>query len=266
MRARSRIVGLLVLAAVAVVRPTSAQVPAAPQWREPGQYRVEVVMRQGSNAVVLRRFVDSGRARTEMRADGHEITIIERPDRGVAYLVMPPLGQPQDRMYLERKLPASDPTGRRPAPAVAMRYLGSEMLGGRRCDKYEVSAEGRTALYWVDGESGAPVRMQDGDLSVDWRDYRPDPQPAELFEPPAGYQRVVMPEIEGLMGQMAAQTALGMAGGFATQAAGQALAAAGAAVGGPIGAVVGQMVGERVAGWLLGQAQNALTPGPAPRR
>jgi hypothetical protein len=161
MRARSRIAAPLILAAVAVMRPASAQTPTAPQWREPGQYRVEMVMRKGSHAVVLRRFVDAGRARTEMRADGHEMTIIERPDRGVAYLVMPPLGQPQDRMYLERKLPASDPTGGRPAPAVAMRYLGSEMLGGRRCDKYEVSAEGRTALDWADGESGAPVRMQE---------------------------------------------------------------------------------------------------------
>ncbi|HXG15800.1 MAG TPA: hypothetical protein VNK50_06095 [Calidithermus sp.] len=243
-----------------------------PEWKEPAHYRVDIVMRRGADTVVMRRFTSAGRVRWELAAAGTDMVMIERPDRGVIWIVPPP-APGHVRAYLEHKLPSPAPASAGAAaglPAdLTVRLLGPETVDGRRCVKYELAHQGRTATVWADAETGAPVRLRHAEMSVDWQNYSVGPQPAALFEPPPGYERQVMPDfgdasvMAGMAGMTLGQAALGTAGGFAAQAAGQAGAAAGMALGGPIGAVIGQYLGQYAAGWLVGKGQQAVMPGPS---
>ncbi len=270
---RLRVAGQLVLVALGLaaagpVGSGPSAVAGLPEWKEPAQYRVDMVMQRGAETVVMQRFIDAGRARSEIGAQGMTMVMIERPDRGVAWIILPPM-EGQGKFYLEQKLPKPETVDPRapagPPPDLRVRPLGSETVDGRHCLKYELTWQGRSALVWSDAETGAPVRMRDAEVSMEWRNYQVGPQPAALFEPPAGYERQVMPDLgdmSGMAGMMAAQTALGMAGGVAAQAAGQAGAAAGMVLGGPIGAMIGQYVGQYAASWLMSKGQQALMPGP----
>jgi hypothetical protein len=138
------------------------------------------------------------------RIEMPQATMILRLDRGVTWMIMPDQG-----MYMEQPV---DPkmaaqTSREMPGETERKSLGKESVNGREAEKFLViySQAGRTdsVHQWIDGD-GIPVRTAalDGSWSAEFKNVKSGPQPDSLFEPPAGYQKFEMPNVNAMMQQM----------------------------------------------------------------
>jgi hypothetical protein len=72
--------------------------------------------------------------------------------------------------------------------------VGNESVNGRNAVKYETSnANGDTGSFWLDPKLRFPVKWQTKNGSGELRDIQEGPQPASLFEAPAGFTKLQMP-------------------------------------------------------------------------
>lgn len=137
--------------------------------------------------------------RMEMNVQGEHSTIIMNGDRGVMWMVMP-----AQRMYMESSLDGQPFDGTNvelPDPTTwEMEREGRESVNGVPATKYRVATDGgeKTRMrghLWV-SDDGIPVRTDmttGGDrIQMELRDLVVGAQRAELFEPPAGYQRIAL--------------------------------------------------------------------------
>jgi hypothetical protein len=69
------------------------------------------------------------------------------------------------------------------------RKIGSESVNGRDTLKYESVSKGETTYVWLDTKLHFPVKWQGPVSTSELRNIHEGPQPAELFEIPAGYTR-----------------------------------------------------------------------------
>jgi hypothetical protein len=135
--------------------------------------------------------------RMEQHHEGQHSVIIMNGDRGVMWIVMP-----SQRMYMESPIDGQPFDGANveiPDPDTwAMERVGRESVNGIPATKYFVSSDnGQTdrmkGHMWVSDE-GIPLRtdlMAGTDrIQMELRDLVVGPQPAALFEPPAGFQRL----------------------------------------------------------------------------
>jgi hypothetical protein len=69
------------------------------------------------------------------------------------------------------------------------RKVGREVVNGRRAVNYEGKCSGEICNVWIDRDLRVPVKSERKESSSELRDIREGPQPAELFEIPAGYRQ-----------------------------------------------------------------------------
>jgi hypothetical protein len=135
--------------------------------------------------------------RMEQYYEGEHSVIIMNGERGVMWIVMP-----SQRMYMESPIDGQPFDGANveiPDPdSWAMERVGRESVNGIPATKYFVSSDnGQTdrmkGHMWV-SDDGIPLRtdMMAGTdrIQMELRDLVVGPQPAALFEPPAGFQRL----------------------------------------------------------------------------
>jgi hypothetical protein len=67
--------------------------------------------------------------------------------------------------------------------------IGSATLNGRDTVKYSNVAKGETTYVWLDTKLHFPVKWQGPVSASELRNIQEGPQPAELFEIPAGYTK-----------------------------------------------------------------------------
>jgi hypothetical protein len=71
--------------------------------------------------------------------------------------------------------------------------VGSDTLNGRSSVKYKgTSTDGKTTYIWVDEKLHAVTKWQNDENTMEFRNIKEGPQPASLFEVPAGYQKFDM--------------------------------------------------------------------------
>ena len=252
-----------------VAKPSSGAPPAKgepspgiPDWKQPPAYSVDMVLTGDGKQVILRRCLDSGKARTEISGEGEQIIITERPDKKIAYLIVPSL-----KTVMEQSLdPPKEQSAGEADKSYRVERLGTEDLEGRACDKFKVEGGGSVAYFWADRTTHAPVRIKDATALLDWKNYHVGPQPAALFEPPADYQTLEMPDLEQILGQGVVQMAMAQAGGMASQFGDSALGNVGFAAGGPLGMLLGRQLGGFITGKIFNLGRKALAPDPTPRQ
>ena len=148
-------------------------------------------------------------SRHEMNNSGRKVTVIARPDKGVAWTLMP-----QEKSYLEMTIDLDNdeftPNNWDQDLKKDARRLGSETINGVKCDKYELLTEEGKVTYWIAKKEELPVRIISAETEVNYRNIRSGNQPDHLFQIPAGYRKMVMPNIPGMPGMGNMQ---GMPGG-----------------------------------------------------
>lgn len=231
----------LIIAAISLLGIAALAPPAQADFKKfnmDAAYSATRIIQGGEQRMEQRYFQrDATTNRMEMHLQGEQSTIIINGDRGVMWILMP--GQ---RMYMESSIDNQHFDGANvelPDPETwEMERVGRESVNGVPATKYRVATDsGKTTrmrgFLWV-SDDGIPVRtdMETGGdrIQMELRDLVVGRQPAELFEPPVGYQRVVLGDdmssgmgdlMRGAMGGAAttpAATDTGFVGELATEA------------------------------------------------
>ena len=179
---------------------------AAPVAR---QYSADMVVESEGHAMTMRTYMDEGKARSEMEMPGlsgqpaaslRMVTIV-RPDLQKMYILYP-----DSRVYEEKPFEARDAQlSAASAPGAATEDLGAETAEGIACTKHRVTYAGQSMWVWASQADGIPVKMQsvDGRTVIRLTNVRLGPQPASLFEIPAGYRKGTgMAGMSGLLKQI----------------------------------------------------------------
>ncbi len=139
------------------------------------------------------------KVRMDMNAAGHSSAVISDLPSRTVYMIMP-----QQRMYMEMKADQM-PGGKqqwKPYDAanpcaneagVTCKKLGTEMVNGRMCDKWLFTGgAGGERTVWIDQRSHIPIKTVMPDGSFELTNVKEGPQPASLFEVPAGFTKMDM--------------------------------------------------------------------------
>lgn len=161
------------------------------------EFSADMTMQAGEQAMAGKIYA----TRDKMRYEMPMAVTITRLDRKVSYILMP-----EQQMYMEQPI---DSTALAKAGAIGQGELervplGKERVDGRDTDKFlvtysDTSTKGSMKVYqWIDAQ-GVPIKVaaEDGTWTVFYRNVSVAPQPAGLFEIPAGYTSMQMPSIPG---------------------------------------------------------------------
>ncbi len=159
----------------------------------------QVVSTPGGPEMVSRIFV-GGEDRWRVETGGQPQATIVRLDRKVMYTVLP-----DAKMYYEMPMSegeASPAYGPSPQGKVVRKLLGKEAVDGHPTSKYRVTvtsaAQKPTVFYeWLSQELGVPLRMEAADKSwsMEYRKVKIGLQDPKLFEVPAGFRRLSVPNV-----------------------------------------------------------------------
>ncbi|MCK5682111.1 DUF4412 domain-containing protein [bacterium] len=164
------------------------------------EYSADMETTSGGQVVAQGKIFFKGEmSRHEMSQGGRKIILISRPDKGVAWTLMP-----QEKRYLEM---AIDPEEGDDMPGdwnqelgKEAKKLGSETVNGVDCNKYELADEGEKVTYWIAKKESLPVRVISDEAEVNYRNINSAPQPDHLFKVPANFSKIAMPNIPGMLG------------------------------------------------------------------
>ena len=163
------------------------------------EFSADVVTQSQGHEIQSKTYISNDKVRSETMGQ----TMIIRKDLNVMWMVMP-----DQAMYMENPidLNALARTSQTMPGEIERLPLGKEMVGDQATDKFKVTYDAGkgpvTMFQWI-SDKQIPIKMQseDGSWSVDYKNIQFGPQPASLFEIPAGYQKMQMPNIAELMRQ-----------------------------------------------------------------
>ena len=204
----------LTAAAAILVLAALAGAAWAAEFPEPSaSYSGDGVMTTDMGAVSFRVFADGAIERREMTTDEATHVVIKRPDRGVAYLLVP-----EDNMAMEIR----EDVGSMPASAGEMAAfnptpVGSEAIAGETATKYALSGvdargAGFDGFAWLT-DDGILLKLEGTSrlvagrgmpMTVELTSLARGPQDPSLFELPAG---VAIMRLDGLKGNAGATPA-----------------------------------------------------------
>ncbi len=155
------------------------------------QFSADQEITSKGRTISVKIHLDGRNARTEATMPGmpEPMVSIINGDRNVMWIMMP------GNVYMEKPITEEESLTRGGLTDPDMlEHVGHESVNGVECDKYRI--KGPKALFFYANEAnGFPVRIAgtDGDFQINWKNVKPGPQPATLFQPPAGATKMTMP-------------------------------------------------------------------------
>lgn len=159
----------------------------------------QVVMSEGSFTQTVHH--SHGKERSEMQMEGMSMISIIRPDKKLAWQLMP-----MQKMYMEMDFASANKMSGKAPDDVTIEKIGSDMLDGMSTTKYKILMKDKSAggFIWLSPEN-IPVKMdflsKEGKdknrITMTLKNLKVEPQEAALFELPAGYQP--MPSMGNMM-------------------------------------------------------------------
>lgn len=159
----------------------------------------QVVMAEGSFTQTVHH--SHGKERSEMQMEGMSMISIIRPDKKLAWQLMP-----MQKMYMEMDFASANKMSGKAPDDVTIEKIGSDMLDGMSTIKYKILMKDKSAggFIWLSPEN-IPVKMdflsKEGKdknrITMTLKNLKVEPQEAALFELPAGYQP--MPSMGNMM-------------------------------------------------------------------
>lgn len=158
------------------------------------EFSAEQTVRNGTQSTKGKIYFKADRWRVEMASPDGSKVAIHRLDKVATWLLLP------NRTYVELPLRFDQipPLAPKIEGETERKPVGSEKIGGRNTEKYEVTVDmkGRkTVMYqWVAADIKIPMKTAaaDGSWESVYKYVKEGPQPAHLFELPAGYTKASM--------------------------------------------------------------------------
>lgn len=159
------------------------------------EFSAEQTVRNGAQSTTGKIYFKADRCRTEIASPGGPKVAIHRLDKAVTWLLMP------NQTYIEIPLRLDQIPRVTPKieGEVQRTRVGTERVGGRQTDKYEVTVETKgqkdVVYQWVAPDINFPMKTagRDGRWESGYNYVTIAPQKAERFEVPAGYKKAPAP-------------------------------------------------------------------------
>ncbi|MFA5096210.1 MAG: DUF4412 domain-containing protein [Candidatus Omnitrophota bacterium] len=142
-------------------------------------------------------------AKDKVRMENAQSIMISRLDKNIMWLCLP-----DQKMYMEQPIDMSSfaASAEKMPGEINRELMGQEDIDGHMTDKYKVSysfqGSSGTTYVWITRDSNIPIRTMAGDGSwkMEYKNFQAGTQRADLFELPAGYQKLSMDT--SMMGNM----------------------------------------------------------------
>lgn len=139
-------------------------------------------------------YVKGDKVRQEMTEEGEVQIMIIRPDKKVTWMIIP-----EDKTYLEMPYQAEDKTFEEwtAEKESKAKLLGEETVSGLQSRKYESIEDGEKTYFWISKKFPFPVKVEDAEVTMEYRNIKEGSVPDSLFELPSGYEKMTMPMMPG---------------------------------------------------------------------
>ena len=139
-------------------------------------------------------YVKGDKVRQEMTEEGEVQIMIIRPDKKVTWMIIP-----EDKTYLEMPYQAEDKTFEEwtAEKESKAKLLGEETVSGLQSRKYESIEDGEKTYFWISKKFPFPVKVEDAEVTMEYRNIKEGSVPDSLFELPCGYEKMTMPMMPG---------------------------------------------------------------------
>ncbi|MEM5788022.1 MAG: DUF4412 domain-containing protein [Syntrophobacteraceae bacterium] len=145
---------------------------------------------KGDEPMTGKIFVKGEKVRQETTEEGETQIMIIRPDKKVTWMITP-----EEKTYMEMPFQSEDQTFEEwtAEKEKKAKFLGQETVSGLPCKKYESIEDGEKTFFWISGKFPFPIKVEDAEVTMEYRDIKEGPVPDTLFELPSGYQKMSMP-------------------------------------------------------------------------
>ncbi|MEN6437531.1 MAG: DUF4412 domain-containing protein [Syntrophobacter sp.] len=149
-----------------------------------------VIQPKGDEAMTGKIFVKGEKVRQETTEEGETQIMIIRPDKKVTWMLTP-----EEKTYMEMPYQSEDKTFEEwtAEKEKNAKLLGEETVSGLACKKYESIEDGETTLFWIAKQFPFPIKVEDAEVTMEYKNIKEGSVPDTLFDLPAGYQKMSMP-------------------------------------------------------------------------
>lgn len=148
------------------------------------------VKTKGEDEIVGKIFVKGSKIRQEVVEEGETQVMIIRPDKSLTWMVTP-----AEKSYMEIPY-ESDSQNIEPWSAErekGAKPLGEETINGHPAKKFEIEEDGEKAIFWVSKKLSFPIKIEDSESVMEYKNIKEGSIPDSQFDVPAGYEKMTMP-------------------------------------------------------------------------
>jgi outer membrane lipoprotein-sorting protein len=149
-----------------------------------------VIVPKGDEPVKGKIFVKGDKIRQETTEEDETQIMIIRPDKKVTWMITP-----EEKTYMEMPYQSSDKTFEEwtAEKEKNAKPLGEETVSGMPCKKFEVVEDGEKTIFWLSKQFAFPIKVEDSDVTMEYKNIKLGTLDDSLFELPAGYERMTAP-------------------------------------------------------------------------
>lgn len=187
---KAKVSGILVLAVAFTWGLIVTSIPALA-----AEFSADIVMKpKGEQEVTSKIHVKDKKIRHELTEEGETQIIIFRPDKGVIWTVIP-----DEKMYVESPMNDSEKALEEwtPEKEKKAKSLGEETVSGFPCKKFELVEDGQKTTYWVTKKFPFPIKVQDEEATIEYRNIKEGSVADSIFDVPSGFEKMSMTEMPG---------------------------------------------------------------------
>ena len=149
-----------------------------------------VIVPKGDEPMKGKIFVKGDKIRQETADEDESQIMIIRPDKKVTWMITP-----EEKTYMEMPYQSTDKTFEEwtAEKEKNAKFLGEESISGMPCKKYEVMEEGEKTILWISKQFPFPIKIEDPEMVMEYKNIKLDQLDDSLFELPTGYEKMSTP-------------------------------------------------------------------------
>lgn len=151
-----------------------------------------VLQPKGDEPMTGKIFVKGDKVRQETSEEGETQIMIIRPDKKVTWMITP-----EEKSYMEMPYQSEDKTFEEwtADKEKKSKFLGEETVSGIACKKYESVEDGEKTIFWIAKQFPFPIKVEDAEVTMEYKNVKEGPLADSLFDLPAGYEKMAMPVV-----------------------------------------------------------------------
>ncbi len=148
------------------------------------------IVPKGDEPMTGKIFVKGEKVKQETCGDDETQVMIIRPDKKLTWMI-----SPEDKTYIEMPYQSADKTFEEwtADKEKNAKFLGQETVSGIPCKKYETIEDGEKTFLWISTQFSFPIKIEDSEMTMEYKNIKLDPLDDSIFELPAGYNKMAMP-------------------------------------------------------------------------